>query len=144
SRPLDGEDEALFAALEGRRALWLINKTDLPAAWEASALPNGLNTLSLSAKTDGPDALEAALKAVLCPDEIDPSAGVIANERQLDCARQAARAVQEARTALREGITLDAVGVLLQDALSALAALTGEAVSETVIEDVFRRFCVGK
>ena len=144
SRPLDGEDEALFAALEGRRALWLINKTDLPAAWEASALPAGLSTLALSAKKDGPDALEAALKAALCPDEIDPSAGMIANERQLDCARQAARAVSEARAALREGVTLDAVGVLLQDALTALAALTGDSVSEAVIEDVFRRFCVGK
>ena len=144
SRPLDGEDEALFAALAGRKALWLINKTDLPAAWEASALPAGLNTLALSAKNDGPDTLEAALKAALCPDEIDPSAGMIANERQLDCARQAARAVVEARTALREGVTLDAVGVLIQDALSALAALTGDNVSEGVIEDVFRRFCVGK
>ena len=144
SRPLDEEDAALFAAFAGRKTLWLINKTDLPAAWEESALPAGLSTFALSAKKDAPEALEAALQAALLPQGIDPAAGLLANERQLDCARQAARDLDAARTALRQGVTLDAVSVCLEDALGALAALTGERVSEAVIEDVFRRFCVGK
>lgn len=144
SRPLDDADRALLTALEGRRALYLINKTDLPAAWEESDLPQGLPTLALSAKQDGPEALEAALTAALLPQGIDPAAGMLANERQLDCARQAARELNAALTALRAGVTLDAVGVCLQGALTALASLTGAQVSEEIIEDVFRRFCVGK
>ena len=144
SRPLDEEDEALFTAFAGRKTLWLINKIDRPAAWEESALPEGLSTFALSAKQDAPEALEAALLAALLPQGIDPAAGLLANERQLDCARQAARDLDAARTALRQGVTLDAVSVCLEDALNALAALTGERVSEAVIEDVFRRFCVGK
>ena len=39
---------------------------------------------------------------------------------------------------------LDAVTVLLDEALSALLELTGEKVTDTVVNDVFSRFCVGK
>ena len=39
---------------------------------------------------------------------------------------------------------LDAVTVLLEEAADALLTLTGERVSEAVVNDVFARFCVGK
>ena len=42
------------------------------------------------------------------------------------------------------GMTLDAVMVLLQDALEVFMEFTGETVSEAVINKVFSRFCVGK
>lgn len=41
-------------------------------------------------------------------------------------------------------MTLDAVTVSLEGALSALFELTGERVSDAVVDSVFERFCVGK
>ena len=42
------------------------------------------------------------------------------------------------------GLDLDAVGVCVQDALTALYELTGQNVSDAVVDEVFSRFCVGK
>ena len=144
SRPLTDEDASLIEKLSHRRALLLVNKADLAAAWDEAALPDALPRVVLSARQDSPETLEAALRPLLGLEELDPAAGLLANERQLDCARQAARALEDALDALKHGVTLDAVGVCLQDGLEALCALTGESVSEEVVEDVFRRFCVGK
>ena len=41
-------------------------------------------------------------------------------------------------------MTLDAIGVSLDDAIAALLELTGERVTESVVNEVFARFCVGK
>ena len=57
---------------------------------------------------------------------------------------RAKQAVSDAIGAIEGSMTLDAVGVCIDDALAALCELTGERVSEQVVEDVFRRFCVGK
>ena len=46
--------------------------------------------------------------------------------------------------ALDGGFGLDAVSVCVDDALAALCRLTGEDASESVIEEVFSKFCVGK
>ena len=42
------------------------------------------------------------------------------------------------------GETLDAVTVMIEEALSYLLELTGEKASEAVVDEVFSRFCVGK
>ena len=42
------------------------------------------------------------------------------------------------------GMTLDAVTVLIEEAIGSLCELTGERVSDEVIDSVFHQFCVGK
>ena len=69
---------------------------------------------------------------------------ILATERQRDCAARSLAAVEEALDALFGGMTLDAVTVSVDDAVSAILELTGERVTETVVDDVFARFCVGK
>ena len=76
--------------------------------------------------------------------EVTPEMGILANERQLRCAQAALKAVEEAINAHDSGEFLDAVTVLLDEAAEHLLDLTGERVSEKVVEDVFTRFCVGK
>ena len=76
--------------------------------------------------------------------EVDPTQNLIANERQLNCVVTALNALENAINDIKNGQTLDAVGVLIEDAISALLKLTGENVSETVVAEVFSKFCVGK
>ena len=52
--------------------------------------------------------------------------------------------VTDALQALQGGELLDAVTVLLDEAAQALMTLTGERVTEAVVEEEFRHFCVGK
>lgn len=69
---------------------------------------------------------------------------VLATERQRDAVRRALDGVGQASAALEEGLTLDAVSVCVDGALDALMELTGERVTEAVVDDIFARFCVGK
>ena len=41
-------------------------------------------------------------------------------------------------------ISLDAVNISIEDAIDALLQLTGESVSDVVVDEVFSKFCVGK
>ena len=69
---------------------------------------------------------------------------VLATERQRDAVRLALDGIGQASAALAEGLTLDAVSVCVDSALGALMELTGERVTEAVVEDIFSRFCLGK
>ena len=77
-------------------------------------------------------------------EETEADAGIIANERQMECLESAMQNAKEAKYALENGELLDAITVLLDSAASKLIELTGESASETVINNVFSRFCVGK
>ena len=59
-------------------------------------------------------------------------------------AQAALDSLREGEQALALGLTLDAVTVCVEGALHALSALTGEQVSEEIVDRVFEEFCVGK
>ena len=97
-----------------------------------------------AASGEGIKPLEQALAEVLGTADFDPAAGMLATERQRDAANRCKQSVDEALAALRMGMTLDAVTVSMEDAIQNLLELTGERVSETVVDQVFHHFCVGK
>ncbi len=144
SQPLNDDDRRLLERLKGLSAVVVLNKADLPQLLDESELPADLPRVKISAKFDSPDALEAALGSAAGLQNADPAAGLLANERQFDCARAAKSAVTAAIGALESGMTLDAVGVCIDDALTALCSMTGERASDSVIDEVFSKFCVGK
>jgi len=140
SEPLTGEDRALLAAVEDRPHVIIANKADLAAA--PAGLPAG--SLLISAKRgDGLEALEDAVCAALGLTATQ-DAELIADERQYGCVLRAIAALREAEQALAGGITLDAAGILLDEALDALGELTGRTASALTLEQVFEKFCVGK
>ncbi|MDY4588125.1 MAG: tRNA uridine-5-carboxymethylaminomethyl(34) synthesis GTPase MnmE [Oscillospiraceae bacterium] len=146
SRELSVEDERLLTLLSGRNTVAIVNKTDLPQKLDHSVIEAALGApVKLSAKQDNAARLlEKAVAQRLDLDRLDPDAGFIANERQRDCLIRAAQAVDEALSAASLGVTPDAVGVMLEQALDAVYELSGRRASDEVIDEVFRRFCVGK
>ena len=74
----------------------------------------------------------------------DPSEGILANERQRTAVLNAQKALTEAKEALNIGMTFDAVTVNIEEAIEYILELTGERVSEVVVDNVFHNFCVGK
>ena len=71
-------------------------------------------------------------------------AALLANERQFDCAHRAWVLLKEAISTLEGGYPLDAVDVSVDSVAGALLELTGERVTDAVVDQVFSRFCVGK
>lgn len=76
--------------------------------------------------------------------ELNPNDGILYTERQRADAKDALACIEEAQDALLRGMTWDAVTVSLEGAVAALNELTGERVSDAVVDRVFEKFCVGK
>lgn len=146
SRPLEAEDYRLIEKLKGRNVLCIINKLDLKNQLDMAYLATQFGKV-IEISANDPESLKMlndAAAGMINPEKLDISAGFIANERQRAAAVRAEAAIDEAVRGIGEGVTLDATGVMLETALDSLMELTGEKVSDEVIDQVFKRFCVGK
>lgn len=144
---LCSEDRELLENLKGKRTIAIINKMDKNSESEIREHLSGEfeRCIGMSAKEGtGLEELQNAIEEMFYKGEVTPEMGILANERQLGCARTAENSIKDAISALDMGENLDAVTILLDEAAEELMNLTGERVSEKVVEDVFSRFCVGK
>lgn len=143
--PIDNEDIELIKKAENTPVIIIVNKTDINENPQTEGLEKYGEIVFCSAKNgDGIEQLRQKILQKIGLDAIDPSASLIANERQFNCIKTAYDALENAINDINCGQTLDAVGVLIEDAIAALLTLTGENVSETVVAEVFSKFCVGK
>ncbi len=146
SEPLSEDDRKIIDSLEGRKAIALLNKSDKERVADIEYLKEHFAYVQeISAKNSGGiDGLEECLNRMFISEEIDSQDGIIANERQKLCLEMSLDSVNEALTALKAGESLDAVTVVIDEALASLLKLTGEKVTDSVVDEVFSRFCVGK
>lgn len=146
NRPLNDEDREILQECQGRPSIAVINKSDLGnVITEDQVSPFTSSTVVISAKdSDCYDILKQKLENLLGTADFDPSAAMLANERQLLCVRKSLECLKEAIDAITSRMTMDAVNVCVDASLEPLLELTGEKVSDTVIDEVFCKFCVGK
>ncbi len=137
--------EALLDSIKGRPAVVVFNKSDIADADTSVADKRTLKWVEMSAKDGkGIEAFTELIKSITGTANLSGESAVYLNERQRDCAVRALGHVREALEALQCGMTVDAVGVCLDDALNDLMELTGERVTVEVANKVFEHFCVGK
>lgn len=146
SRPLSDDDRRLISLCKNKNAIGIINKTDLVENYLTDELEENFRKLVfISAKTgDGKDRLEQAVTELLGTGSFDTNAATLINERQLECCKNALKALNEAEEALKIGLTMDAVTVCLDSAVESLLVLTGEKATDSVVNEIFAHFCVGK
>lgn len=146
SQKLTEEELEWAGTLDPKRTIAVINKNDLPAVWEKEKISRLLpRCVELSAVSgQGLEELEQQAAELLETAAFRPAEGVLFTQRQRESAERALKAVQEGREALSLGVTLDAVSVCVEDALQSLYELTGEKVSDEIVDRVFETFCVGK
>ena len=144
SEPLDKNDFDLINEIKDKRTLIVLNKSDKAQLTDLSPFGN-MRVVTVSAKTgDGKQQLSDAIAEITEVSRLCADTGVLTSERQRDCAVRALDAAFSALTDLENGQTVDMVGILIDDAVSALLELTGERATNEVTDEVFRRFCVGK
>ena len=134
------------AKLRERPAVAILNKSDLGQSGDEDWVRQQLtHCVTLSAREGtGLAELDTAVREALSLGAVDPSAPMLANERQRGCVRRACSAVEEALDAQRMGMTMDAVNICIDEALEALLELDGRQVTDAVVDEVFANFCVGK
>ncbi len=146
SKPLSDDDKELIELLTQANALAVVNKTDLEQKLDTDYIKNKIqHVVFISAiNGNGTEALEKEVADIVGTSHLDASQGILATERQHSAARSALNSVNEAIDAINLGMTLDAVTVVIEDAIHYLLELTGERTTEAVVDKVFHQFCVGK
>lgn len=139
------DDKALIEKIKDKHTLLILNKNDLTSKDDGYYENTGLPFVKLSALTgEGEEELVNAIAQLLSLNELDQNAEILSNERQYNTVFRAATSIKEAISAITGGVTLDAVGILIDDALAALLELDGKSITQEVADEVFRNFCVGK
>lgn len=146
SREIDEADMEILSLCKGKRAIAVLNKTDLPKKADEKLIKSYIPCAVplCAANADGLDGLEKAAEKLLCVDELDTSQAMLLNERQRKNTELALNETQQALDALEAGITLDAVNVCIDSAVNSLLEITGEKATDAVVDEIFSQFCVGK
>ena len=149
SRHLDGEDEEIISLLPGQKAIALLTKSDLPEKLGAEELQERLPHLpliSISTKGDrqGLKALSEAVHRFVFQKGADTQATFLRDEEEAEILKKASRHLQEALSTIDHDMGLDFISIDLRSAWEALGELTGEAIGDDIVDEVFRRFCIGK
>lgn len=146
SSPLTDEDKELISAIGDVPAVAVVNKSDLDTKIDLKYINDIFkHSVYISAgQGEGLEPLKQAVEELLRTAEFNPADGILYTERQRDTARRARELLEEGIQALLAGMTLDAVTVSVEGAVSSLLELTGERASVAIVDAVFSQFCVGK
>lgn len=148
SIPLDENDEAIMRMIEGRRAIVLLNKSDLDTVVDAEDLEKrtGKKTLVISAKEEtGFEELRKTVKEMFFKGEIHVDEDIyITNVRHKTALTESYESLMMVRKGIDSGMPEDFYSIDLMDAYEKLGTIIGEAVEEDLVNEIFGRFCMGK
>ena len=145
SAEMTDEDRILLSDTKGKPRILVINKADLPRKIDLRTLEGNV-LVSVSAKeADGIDALKKAMeRAVWSGRAAAPESGSITNLRQEQALKNASDAVDRAGEAVEKGFSPELIAIELREALDSIGEITGEIVTDDILERVFSQFCIGK
>ena len=146
SSPLSDEDRSLLKLCDKSKTIIILNKCDLQKTIDTDELLTFSDKIvELSAINGlGTEKLKEIIENTIGISEIEPSDVVISSERQLNSLKKVKEIIENSIYETDFGMTLDAITVLLQDAMEILMNFTGENASEEIVNRVFEKFCVGK
>ena len=148
SQPLEHADFELLRDTGESPRIVVANKSDLPAAWNASAVATAVETVS-SMTGEGLERLRAEIRRALegGSPAIARDTAAVTNVRHtalLERARTALANAAEALDAPGGPVAEEFVLTDLHDARTALEEVTGKRSSEDLLRHIFTRFCIGK
>ena len=143
---LTDDDVNLINKINNNRFIAIINKSDLEQKLDLSVIREKTeNIVFISAKdSEGISELQRIIETLFELNEEAFSSVTAANERQKNCVDSAIICIDESIAALDNGELLDAINILVDEAEQHLLSLTGEKITDAVVDEVFSRFCVGK
>jgi tRNA modification GTPase len=139
-------DQEIFEQVQYRPLILVINKIDLAASVSLPPpLQIALVVETAAAHSQGINALEQAiLEAVKTKNLTASNLDLAINQRQAAALTRAKTALQQVQTTIAEQLPLDFWTIDLRSAIQALGEVTGEEVTESVLDRIFSRFCIGK
>ncbi|MBR3942264.1 MAG: tRNA uridine-5-carboxymethylaminomethyl(34) synthesis GTPase MnmE [Clostridia bacterium] len=137
SKPLDEKDKEVLKLVENRPHAIVLNKCDLGKVVD-------LDGMEVSAKNgDGMHKIVDML-VQFAEEDVSESENIITNERHYECLLNCKQAVDRAIESAEFGMPVDMLTVDIQTAIENLGEITGQTVSQEIVDRVFHNFCLGK
>jgi tRNA modification GTPase len=142
------EDEQIYQQVQSRPLILVVNKVDLMLPDFQPSLPTGVFcpiVCTSAAHQQGISDLEAAILGIAKTGGLrSANLDLAINQRQSAALTRAKVALDHVQGAIAEQLPLDFWTIDLRGAIQALGEITGEEVTESVLDQIFSRFCIGK
>ncbi|GMB09763.1 tRNA modification GTPase trmE [Thermolongibacillus altinsuensis] len=149
SEELTPEDEQLFEAVRGMDVIVVVNKTDLPKKIDMERVKElagnaPIITTSLL-EEKGIEQLEEAIASLFFTGNVEAGdLTYVSNSRHIALLTQAKKAIEEAIAGIESGMPIDIVQIDLTRTWELLGEIIGDTVHESLIDQLFSQFCLGK
>ena len=149
SKPLTEEDYKIIDLVKNKKTIYLLNKCDLSEknAETINYISNlNKNVLKASMKEKmGLDELYKMISDMFKKNEIEINDGiVITNVRHKNLIHKAMQSIEKAQECIENDMTIDIIAIYIKETLENLGEITGNNVSEDIINKIFSKFCLGK
>ena len=137
---LTADDKEIYNIIKDKTHIVVANKIDLVKTF-TEELPNTARLSTFS--KDGLDDLKEKMKSIVCefsPEETE----YITNKRQQECLVRCREALERALLAAKNEELQDMIYIDLKSALLSLDEITGEVITDDILNNIFDHFCIGK
>ncbi|XTZ20760.1 MAG: tRNA uridine-5-carboxymethylaminomethyl(34) synthesis GTPase MnmE, partial [cyanobacterium endosymbiont of Rhopalodia fuxianensis] len=140
------EDQEIYQQVSHRPLILIINKIDLGII-ESIQVPSEIKQIvkTIASENQGIESLEKAILASvkmqkITADDLD----LAINQRQAEVLTRVKLALEQVQETMANQLPLDFLTIDLRIAIKALGEITGDEVTESILERIFSRFCIGK
>lgn len=146
---LHDDDISLLRQLQTRQTVILVNKTDLPLQINLNhiyeAYPKDRVVLMSVQEQKGLDQLEQAISGLFFSGKLEAGdLTYVSNVRHIHLLKKAKASLEEANRAADASVPIDMIQIDVRNAWEELGEVIGDAVSESLIDQIFAQFCLGK
>ena len=149
SRDLTKEDIEILDIIKNKKSIILLNKADLNSILtenDSRFKEITENVIKISALNgEGLEKLYLLISKMFSLEEINVDNDVIiTNLRHKNLISRAIENVKKAKDALEQNMPIDIIAIFVKDILEDLGNITGEIVTDDIINEIFAKFCLGK
>ena len=148
SVPLDENDRDIIEMIRNRKAVVLLNKTDLEQMVSVEELEKqtGHQVIPVSAKEEtGIEELEKEIQSMFYHGDIDFNDEVyVTNIRHKTALTESLSSLKLVQKSIEDGMPEDFYSIDLMNAYEQLGTIIGEAVEDDLVNEIFSKFCMGK
>lgn len=137
STGIDKDDEIILKLIKDKHHIKIANKSDLATSENKSAL--NLSTLT----KQGFDELKSKVKEFIGAQSAE-DIEFTTNNRQQDCLTKARESLNQALLAAQLKELQDLISIDVKSALLYLDEITGEVITDDILNNIFDNFCIGK
>ena len=149
SKDLGNEDLEILELIKNKKAIILLNKTDLKEKInenDQKIKETGATVIKISAlKREGIENLYDEITKMFDLNQINlDQETVITNVRHKNLIDQAIESTKKAKDTMEQKMPIDIIAIFIKDILEDLGKITGEIVTDDIIDEIFSKFCLGK